>query len=160
MLRITTLVATLALITGWAPGEAKGTITHQSKSGKVVVTVTHAFLVSGPDAVTGKPIRRVVLATSDVSGALKACERMMCADGGIEEGMTIDFDAPPRLNYWFVANGQRVQHSGTADPQTVTLTTDTPQRIAGSWTLDATSSGGPSIKVQFDAELVKTIKGR
>ena len=30
--------------------------------------------------------------------------------------MTVDFDAGPRLNYWVVANGQKIQYSGTAKP--------------------------------------------
>jgi hypothetical protein len=36
------------------------------------------------------------------------CENMMCSDGGIEEGMTIDLDTGERVNCWFVANGQLV----------------------------------------------------
>lgn len=143
-----------------APGEAKGTISYNGKSGTTVVTVTHASMVKGPDVVSGQAMRRVVLSTKDVSAALKACASMMCSDGGIEEGMTIDFDVPPRLNYWFVANGQRIQYSGTADPKSLTLTTDTPERLAGVWTLDASSGGGPVIKIEFDAALVREIKAR
>lgn len=143
-----------------AAGEAKGTVTYESKGGKVVVTVKHAYLVKGPDLVTAKTMRRVVLSVEDVGATLRACEKMMCSDGGISEGMTIDFDVDQRLNYWFVANGQRIQYSGTADPALLKLTTDTPQRLAGKWDLDARSAGGPLIQVEFDAELVKEIKGR
>jgi hypothetical protein len=40
--------------------------------------------------------------------------------------MTVDFDVSPRLNYWVVGNGQKVQYSGTAKPEeTLKLTTDT-----------------------------------
>ena len=72
--------------------------------------------------------------------------------------MTIDFDAGPRVNYWFVANDQRVQYSGTADPASVKLTTDSPSRIAGTWDLDAAAAGGPVVHVQFDAALAKVLK--
>ena len=34
---------------------------------------------------------------------------MMCGDGDMSEGLTIDLDAGARINYWFVAEGQRVQ---------------------------------------------------
>ena len=147
-----------ATLTAWQA--TKGTLTHEGKSGTVVVSIKHAYLVKGPDMVTGKTIRRVVLSSADVSAALKACDRMMCADGGIGEGMTIDFDADPRVNYWFVASNQRVQYSGTADPKTMKLTVDTPERVVGTWELDARPAGGPQISVHFDAALVKEIKGR
>ena len=138
--------------------DGKGTLTFQSKSGPVVVAIAHAYLVKGPDLVTGKTIRRVVLSSADVAAALKSCATMMCSDGGIGEGMTIDLDAGPRINYWAVGNDQRVQHSGTAAPESLKLTTDTPQRVAGTWDLDARGSGGPLIKVEFDAALVKELK--
>lgn len=159
----TVLVATMILtllvfpaVTGAGP--AKGTITFKSKSGSVVVEIKHAFLVKGPDMVTGKPMRRVVLSVADVGPALDKCATMMCSDGGIGEGMTIDFDAGPRVNYWFVANDQRVQYSGTADPASVKLTTNTANRIAGTWDLDATAAGGPVMHLQFDAALTKELK--
>jgi hypothetical protein len=148
----------LAVLASTASAEpAKGTLTFKSKSGPVVVEVKHAYLVKGPDMVSGKTIRRLVLSTADVGAALKKCASMTCSDGGIGDGMTIDFDAGPRVNYWFVAKDQLVQHSGTADPASVTLTTNTPDRVAGQWDLDASAGGGPVIKVEFDAALLKTL---
>ena len=97
-------------------GEAKGTITYKSKAGAIVVTIKNAYLIKGPDVVSGKTIRRVVLSVADIGAKLGACGTMLCSDGDIGEGMTIDFDAGPRLNYWFVGNNQLVQYSGTADP--------------------------------------------
>ena len=79
----------------------------------------------------------------------------LAAVGGIGEGMTVDLDAGPRLNYWFVANDQRVQYSGTADPASLKLTTDAPQRLAGKWDLDARAAGGPRVQLEFDAALLK-----
>ena len=138
-------------------GEAKGTITYKSKAGAIVVAIRHAYLVRGPDVVSGKTIRRVVLSVADVSAKLSACGTMLCSDGDITEGMTIDFDAGPRLNYWFVGNNQLVQYSGTAEPASLKLITDTPQRLAGTWDFDESAAGGPRVQVEFDAPLVKEV---
>jgi hypothetical protein len=54
-----------------------------------------------------------------------------------------------------VLNGQRVQYSGTARPSTLTLTTDTPGRIAGKFVVDDSAAGGPQVDIAFDAALVK-----
>jgi hypothetical protein len=148
----------IAVVTSAQPAgadEAKGTGTYKDKP---VVTFKHAYLMKGPDPVTNKVIRRLVLSVVDVSAALKGCATMMCSDGGIEEGMTVDFDAGPRLNYWFVANGQRIQYSGTAEPSVAKLTTDAPGRLAGTLKIDGRSAGGPLVDVTFDAALVKELK--
>lgn len=42
---------------------------------------------------------------------------MSCVDGAMTEGVQVDFDAGPRLNYWLAINDGRVQHSGTARPE-------------------------------------------
>src|SRR5207249_8915649 len=140
-----------------AAQSAKGTESYQGKSGPIVVTVKHVYLVKGPDAMTGKIIRRLVLSSEDVSAKLRACATMMCSDGDIGEGMTLDLDSGSRLNYWFVGNNQLVQYSGTADPATLKLTADTPQRVAGKWELDARAAGGPKVDVEFDATLIKEL---
>ena len=138
--------------------EAKGTLKYEGKSGPVTVTVKHAYLFKGPDMVSGRTMRRLVLSTEDISAKLAACGSMMCSDGGISEGMTVDFDAGPRLNYWFVANGQLIQYSGTADPASAKLSTDAPDRLAGTLSLDGRQAGGPLVQVEFDARLVKEVK--
>ena len=153
-----TIVAAVAFASASATaGEAKGTITYKDRSGPIAVIVKHAYLVRGPDYVSGKTIRRVVLSVADVSAKLSACATMMCSDGDIGEGMTIDFDAGSRLNFWFVGNNQLVQYSGTADPATMKLTADTPQRLAGKWDFDGSAAGGPKVQVEFDAPLAKEI---
>ena len=126
-------------------GEAKGTITYKGKSSPIAVTIKHAYLVKGPDVASGKTIRRVVLSVADVASKLGSCNTMSCSDGGITEGMTIDFDAGPRLNYWFVANDQMVQYSGTAEPVSLKLATDTPQRFAGKWDYDGSACKSSSM---------------
>ena len=155
---VTLAVATVAggVLAVAAAGTAKGTASYASKKGPVTVTFTHAALVTGP-GFDKKPIRKIVLSTKDVAPALAKCETMMCSDGGITEGMTIDLDGGPRLMYWFVANGQLVQYSGTADPTALVLTTDTAKQMAGTLTLDATGAGGPKVAVTFDAPLAKAL---
>ena len=155
---IAVIAAVAASATTASAREGKGTITFQSKAGPVVVSIAHAYLVKGPDLVTGKTIRRIVLSSVDVAAALKACTNMTCSDGGIGDGMTIDLDAGERINYWAVGNKQRVQHSATAPLESLKLTTNAPNRVAGRWDFDARASGGPAIKVEFDAALVKELK--
>ena len=148
----------LALLAAAAIADsAKGTAAYQGKSGPIVVTIAHVYLVKGPDAMTGKLIRRLVLSSEDVSAKLRNCATMMCSDGDIGEGMTLDLDGESRLNYWFVGNNQLVQYSGTADPASLKLTADTPQRVAGQWELDARAAGGPKVDVEFDATLIKEL---
>lgn len=62
---------------------------------------------------------------------------------------------PPRLNYWVVLNGQRVQYSGTESTAALKLTTDSPQRLAGSLAFDGARAGGPEVALEFDAPLLK-----
>ena len=152
------LIVLLSMVVSVLADAAKGTATYKGKSRAVTVTFKHAYLVKGPEAGSGKVIRRLVLSMTDVSDALKSCQTMMCSDGGIGDGMTVDFDSGPRLNYWFVANDQLIQYSGTVAPTAATLTTDTPTQVAGTLSIDATGAGGPNVQVQFDASLVKELK--
>lgn len=137
------------------PGAATGSINYQSKAGTIVVRPAHAYLVKGPDTVTGNIVRRVVLSAVDLAPKLRACATMMCGDGDMAEGLTIDLDAGARINYWFVANGQRVQYSGTAEPSSLQLSSDSAERVAGVWRLDARPAGGPQVDVEFNAPLLK-----
>ncbi len=152
--RMLMVVALVVTATAIVVASAKGTANYKCKKGPVTVTFKHAYLVKQPQIGGGPTMRRVVLAVEDVSAALKACKTSMCTDGGIGDGMTVDFDAGPRLNYWFVANDQLIQYSGTLDPSSAKLTTDTPTRLAGTLKFDASGSGGATVDVTFDATLV------
>jgi hypothetical protein len=142
----------------WLAGVAKGSLKYTSKSGPIEVAVKHAYLVKGPDIVTGQTMRRLVLSVEDISAKLAACNEMRCMDGGIGEGMTVDFDAGPRLNYWFVAKDQLIQYSGTVRPTAAKLTADAPDHLAGTLNIDDQGAGGPLVAVEFDARLVKEVK--
>ena len=152
--RLLAVVFVLGSATAIVVASAKGSANYTSKKGPVTVTFKHAYLVTQPEMGGGKPIRRLVLSVDDVTAALKACKTSMCTDGGIGDGMTVDFDSGPRLNYWFVANDQLVQYSGTVEPSAARLTTDTPARVAGTLKFDAAGAAGPTVDVTFDASLV------
>ena len=131
-----------------------GTISYQSKVAPIALKVANVYLVKGPDAASGKTIRQLIFTTADLGAKLKACTSMSCASGIVLEGMTVDFDAGPRLNYWVVGNGQKIQYSGTARPdETLKLTADTAERLAGVLTIDDSAAGGAKVNVNFDATL-------
>lgn len=133
-------------------GTAKGTVSYKNDK----ATIQHVYLVKGPDAVDDKKIiRRLILAPKDLEATIKACKAMSCSDGELGEGMTIDLDGGPRINYWVVLKDQLVQFSGTADPATFKTKTDEPGHITGTFAVDGTASGGPKIDVEFDAALLK-----
>ena len=131
---------------------AKGTVALGARS----ATIQHAWLVVGPDAVDPKKtIRRVVFSVTDIGAKLKACAKMSCTTGSVEDGMTIDLDAGPRIHYWVALNGQRVQHSGTLVPTALAASASDAKRVAGKLAFDQASSGGAKVDVSFDAPLAK-----
>ena len=138
-----------------AAGGAEGSVEYQGKS----VVFRHAYLVKGPDAVDPSVvIRELVLSAADVGAEIEACKSMSCVSGALTEGMTVDLDAGPRLNYWVVLKGGMVQYSGTEDPAALTLGTREAGRLAGRLVLDRTASGGPKVDVEFDATLLRTFE--
>ena len=136
-----------------AANRAKGTLTATGKT-PATVNVKHAYLVKGPDAFGDKPVRLLLLSEVDRGAHIKSCATVSCATQKLKSGMTVEFGAGPRLLYWFVANGQRVQASGTAEPGTMALTTNTTQKLTGIWTHDASGQGGPKIAVEFDTAVL------
>ena len=157
---ISLAIATAALVAAPAAlaagGTAKGTLAYKAKSGPITVAPKYAYLVKGPDAVEpGKTIRKLIFSTTDLGARIDACKTMSCTDADLGEGMTVDLDAGPRLNYWVVLNGQRIQYSGTEPPASLKLTTDTPQRLAGTLAFDGTAAGGAQVAIEFDTPLVK-----
>jgi len=51
-----------------AAGDAKGTLTHKGKT----VTLKHAYLVTGPDAIDPKRmVRRIILSGKDVGAKVR-----------------------------------------------------------------------------------------
>jgi hypothetical protein len=150
------LVASTALAPpGHTAGDAKGTLSYKSKT----VTFKHAYLVTGPDAINPKKmVRRVILSGKDIGAKVRNCQAMSCTDGEIMEGLVVDIDGGPRLNYWVALDDQRVQYSGTQRPAALKATADEPKRLAGKLSFDDAAAGGPKVDVEFDAALVKELK--
>ena len=135
-------------------GTAKGTLVHKDKT----VTLAHAYLVVGPDALDpATKIRRLILSANDLGAKLAACKEMSCTDGAVTEGLVVDINGGPRMNYWMAISDQRVQHSDTEEPSSLTATTDDAKKLAGKLTIDDTGSGGPTVAVEFDAPLVQEL---
>ena len=142
-----------------ADGSATGTLSYKSKAGAFTMTPKYAYVVKGPDAVdTNKIIRHLILSPIDIGAKIQACKTMSCTDADLNNGMTVDLDAGPRLNYWVVLNNQRVQYSGTEPTASLKLTADTPARLAGTLVFDGTAAGGPQVNVEFDAPMLMELK--
>jgi hypothetical protein len=136
-------------------GSAKGTLTHP----RATLELKYAYLVKGPDALEpSKTIRRLILSAEDLGAKLDACTTMSCTDGEVSEGMTVDLDGGPRLNFWMAIQGQRVQHSGTQEIRVLETRVDEPGKLAGTLRFDARGSGGPEVDVDLEAPLVRELK--
>ena len=137
-----------------APGTAGGGYGYQGKR----VELHYAWLVTGPDAMDESvTVRHLILSATDIGATIEACTTLSCTDSGLMEGMTVDLNGGPRINYWVVHSGQRVQYSGTQEPQALELTGGDPARLAGSLAFDDAPAGGPTVDVRFDAPLVKEL---
>jgi hypothetical protein len=148
--------STLFLLSAGAAeaGEAKGTLTHP----RGTLALKYAYLVKGPDAVDPAiSVRRLILSAEDLGAKLAACTTMSCTDGEVTEGMTVDLDGGPRLNYWMAIKGGMVQYSGTEKLEALKTRSDEPGKLAGTLSLDDTGSGGPKVEVEFDAALLKEL---
>jgi hypothetical protein len=135
-------------------GEAKGTVVYKGRT----LDVKHAYLVQTPDAMSGKPLRRLILSPKDIGGKIESCAKMSCVDGDLDDGIELDFVDGPRLNYWLVMNGQKVQYSGTEPKESLSATANDAKKVAGTLRFDKTGSGGPKVDVTFDAPFGKELK--
>jgi len=134
-------------------GDAKGTVVYKGRSAEV----KYAYLVKGPDAVTKATIRRLILSSKDLGAKIAACKTMSCTDSDLDDGLSINFDSGPRLNYWMVMNGQKIQYSGTLKPEVLKTSASDAKKMAGKLAFDDAGAGGPKADVEFDAPLVKEV---
>jgi hypothetical protein len=138
-----------------AGNDATGTLVYKTRS----ATLKYAWLVKGPYLQDpSKTVRRLILSAQDISAALQACKTISCADGRVTEGMTVDFDVSPRLNYWIALNGQKVQYSGTVTPDAFAARANDAGHLAGKLSIDDMAAGGPKIDVEFNVTLFKEFK--
>lgn len=134
-------------------GDAKGTVKYKDRT----ADVKYAYLVKGPDSVTKQTIRRLILSTKDLSAKIAACKTMSCTDSDLDDGLSVNLESGPRLNYWMVMNGQKIQYSGTEPVGSLAAKTDDAKKLAGTLKFDKTGAGGPKVDVEFDAPMVKEV---
>ncbi len=146
-------LASLAAPRAEAADTSKGSAVLNGKT----TQLQFVYLVKGPDAMS-TPIRELVFSATDIAAKIQACATLSCVSGELSEGMTVDFDAGPRLNYWIVANGQRVQYSGTTEVSSFQASADEPGKLAGTLDFDDSGAGGGKVNVTFDASLTKEFK--
>ena len=138
-----------------ADGAAKGTVVYKADT----AAIKHVWLVKGPDAVDPKlTIRLLIFSVADIGAKVKACKTMRCLSADLDDGVTVELDAGPRLNYWVVLKGQRIQYSGTAKLETLKATANTPARVAGKLAIDDTKAGGGKIDIDFDVPQLAELK--
>ena len=89
---------------------------------------------------------------------MKACKKMNCLSADLDDGVTVDLVAGPRLNYWVALKGQMVQYSGTAKPETLKATANTAAKVAGKLAIDDSAAGGGKIDIEFDVPLLVELK--
>ena len=153
MLRIATAVLVAILAAPALAGDAKGTVAYKGRN----VEIKHAYLVQTTDAMSNKPMRRLILSPKDIGAKIASCAKMSCVDGDLDEGVEFDFVDGPRLNYWLVMNGQKIQYSGTEPKESLKATADDAKKVAGALRFDKTSAGGPKVDIEFDAPMVKEV---
>jgi len=137
-----------------AAGDAKGTVAYKGRT----IDVKYAYVVQTTDAMSNKPMRRLILSPKDIGAKINSCAKMSCVDGDLDDGIEFDFVEGPRLNYWLVMNGQKIQYSGTEPAESLASTANDARKIAGTLKFDKTAAGGPKVDVTFDAALVKELK--
>ena len=135
--------------------DAHGTLVYKTRS----ATLKYAWLVKGPYAEDpSKTVRRLILSAKDISAELQACKTIMCAEGQVTEGMTVDFDVSRRLNYWVALSDQKVQYSGTVTPDAFAARANDGGHLAGKLVIDDVAAGGPKIDAEFNVTLFKEFK--
>ena len=144
------LVANIAIAAG---SEASGTLAYKGRT----AAFKYAWLVKGPyDRDPTKTVRHLILSANDIGVAIQACKTISCADGKLTEGMTVDFDVSPRLDYWIALNGQKVQYSGAAMPNAFASRVNDSGHLAGKLAIDDVAAGGPRVDAEFDLAVFKT----
>jgi hypothetical protein len=155
ILRTCALALALACTAAIAADHGTGSIVLNKKT----AAIQHAALVRGPDEMQpSRSILRLYLSTADMSGKIKACKTLSCADQALEDGATVDYGDAPHLAYWIHVNGGLAQYSGGTDASAFTLTTNQPDHLAGKLHIDDTSMGGAKVDADFDLTVINTFK--
>ena len=138
-----------------ADNQAKGTLEYKTYS----LMLKHAWLLKGPSEMDPrKTIRRLILSANDISPKLQECTTMRCASGQVTEGMTVDFDIPPRLDYWIAVSDQKVQYSYGAMPEAFVARINDAGHLAGKLTINHVRAGGQKVDAEFDVTVFKEFR--
>ncbi len=132
--------------------EAKGTLVYKGRT----TPLKYVFLVKGPyirdPSVT---VRKLIFSAKNIGDELQACTNMRCTSFLVSEGMTVDFDVSPRLDYWLAVNNQRVQYSGAAMPEAFNARVNDSKHLGGKLVIDDVAADGPKVDVEFNASMFK-----
>ncbi|MFZ2235573.1 MAG: hypothetical protein WBP11_10590 [Dokdonella sp.] len=123
-----------------------------SENKAISTAINHVYYITGPDTFAPKQTtRRLIFAADDTRAAIDACDTASCAMSSIGDGMTVELEADTPMARWWVHLPQ-AQQSGMGNASMLSLSTDTPERVAGTLTIN---SLGVETKIDFDAGLVK-----
>lgn len=145
----------IALAVAAFPADAadtvSGTLKMISQDKPVSIEINHVYYITGPDSFApAQTTRRLIFSNVDARAAIDACETASCAMSAIGNGMTVELEADTPMARWWV-RVKPTQQSGMTNASIVSLSTDTPERLAGTLTIN---SLGVDTKIMFDAGLV------
>lgn len=141
-----------AAVPALAADTAKGSLKMTAAGNPVSIAIHHVYYITGPDSFAPKQTtRRLIFATQDTRAAIDACATASCAMTSIGDGMTVELEVDTPMARWWV-HLPRAQQSGMGNASMLALTTDTPQRVAGTLTIQ---SLGVDTRISFDAELIR-----
>lgn len=141
-----------ATVPALAADSASGSLKMVAQGKPVSIAIHHVYFITGPDSFAPKQTtRRLIFSTQDTSAAIDACATASCAMSAIGDGMTLELEADTPMARWWV-HLPRAQQSGMGNASMLSLATDTPQRVAGTLTINAL---GVETRIAFDAGLVR-----
>lgn len=130
---------------------ATGSLSVEGPDAPLVISLKHAYYVSGPDRFDEtKSVRSIVFTADDQRAAIDACPDMRCAMLSSSDGLQIEIGDDGTVNWW--AHVAPVQYSSTTGGDALKLSVDSAGRVAGSFKL---GGSGATTAVEFDASLIR-----
>ncbi|MEO7014412.1 MAG: hypothetical protein ABI127_08880 [Dokdonella sp.] len=145
----------LASSSVFAADKVSGTVTLKT----FTAPLKFAYMVRSPDEMdASQSILRIYFSSADIGAAIKACKTLSCADHALTDGAMVDYSDASHLAYAVRLNGERAQYSGGTHGDAFTLTTNTPDHLAGKLNIDDSAMGGAKVDADFDLGLTNTFK--
>ncbi|WP_371280945.1 hypothetical protein [Dokdonella sp.] len=130
---------------------ATGKLSVEGPDATLVISLNHAYYVSGPNRFDEtKTVRSIVFTADDQRAAINACPDMRCAMLSSSDGLQIEIGDDGAVNWW--AHVAPIQYSSTASGDALKLSVDSAGRVAGSFKL---GGSGATAAVEFDASLIR-----